>query len=675
MKRITSRLSDDGTPAFGFGADYNPEQWDPSVWQEDVQLMQSAGVNLVSVGIFSWALLEPSEGTYEFGWLDAVLDLLFESGIRVDLANASASPPPWFSATYPQSLPMTASGIRLGYGSRQAFCGSSPEYRRAAAALTTAIVERYSGHPAVIMWHVHNEYGCHNQPCYCEVSARAFCVWLQKKYDTVEALNHAWGTAFWSQHYESFADITPPRQSGTFINPTQTLDFARFSSDELLACYDAEADILRSHSTLPVTTNFMGFQMGLDKPVDYWTWCGHMDVVSNDHYLIAEDERNFQDLAMTSDFVRGLSQGEPWLLMEHSTSSVNWQARNVAKAPGELLRNSLQHIARGADAALFFQWRAAKAGSEKFHSAMLPHAGVDSRIWREVVELGTVLGQISEVVGSTVSHADVAIIHDTDARWASELDAHPSVDINMMAETRLWHDAFYRLGYTTDFRRSIDDLSGYRVVIVPMQYLMTELAASNLHDYTNAGGTVIVTYFSGIVDENDHVRLGGYPGALLDLTGVRIEEFHPLRAGAEVGLSRFGFGRLFSELGRTENAEILAKYTTGPTTGSPALTRNRVGTGSAYYVGTTLGSLGIGELLTEVLADITLTPAHLRSGDMEVVHRSDGTRTWIFAINHSDTDALVHVDGLNLLTGNHTQGHLTVAAGGVAVVREDSRTG
>ncbi len=674
MRQITSRLTDDGRSAFGFGADYNPEQWDPAVWREDVALMQAAGVNLVSVGIFSWALLEPAEGSYEFGWLDSVLDLLHESGIRVDLANASASPPPWFSAKYPQSLPVTAAGMRLGYGSRQAFCASSPEYRAAAAALTTAIAKRYSAHPAVIMWHVHNEYGCHNQPCYCDESGRAFQGWLRKKYVAIDALNEAWGTAFWSQHYYRFEEITPPRQSGTFINPTQVLDFSRFSSDALLECYDAEAEILRAHSSYPVTTNYMGFQMGLDKPIDYWKWSSHLDVVSNDHYLIAEDPRNFQDLAMTSDFIRGLSGGAPWMLMEHSTSAVNWQERNIAKAPGELLRNSLQHIARGADAALFFQWRAAKAGSEKFHSAMLPHAGTDSKIWREVVELGTTLGKIAEVVGSTVSHAHVAIIHDTDARWASELDSHPSVDTNLMDETRLWHDALYRLGHTTDFRRSTDDLTGYRVVIVPMQYLMTGEGTRNLQDFAESGGTVVITYFSGIVNEDDHVYLGGYPGAFLDLTGVRVEEFFPLRADSEVQLSRFGVGSRFSELGRAVDAEVLAEYTTGPTSGSPAVTRNRVGSGSAYYVGTSLSEAGVRELLTDIATESALAPVHATTGDIEVVQRSDGARNWVFAINHSDADAGVQVDGLDLLTGEPTRGHLTVAAGGVAVVREHSRS-
>ena len=670
MLSISSRLSADGTPAIGFGGDYNPEQWHPSVWQEDVALMKVAGVNLVSVGIFSWALLEPSEGRYEFGWLDDVLDLLQGSGIRVDLANASASPPPWFSHRYPQSLPVTANGVRLGYGSRQAFCASSPEYRRAAAALTTEIAKRYASHPAVVMWHVHNEYGCHNQPCYCEVSGAAFQRWLGRKYDDIDALNEAWGTAFWSQHYYGFDEITPPRQSGTFVNPTQVLDFARFSSDELLDCYRAEADILRAHSPLPVTTNFMGFSMGLDRPIDYWAWADHMDLISNDHYLVAEDPRNFQELAMGADFVRGLASGGPWVLMEHSTSAVNWQPRNIAKRPGELRRNSLQHIARGADAALFFQWRAAKAGSEKFHSALLPHAGTDSRVWREVVELGADLAAIAEIIGSRVCQAAVAIIHDTDARWASELDSHPTIDASLLNETRLWHDAFYRLGVTTDFRRSTDDLSSYGLVVVPMHYLMTDAGADSLRSFAENGGTVVITYQSGIVDENDHIRLGGYPGALLSMTGTRIEEFYPLHEGEEVELTRYGSGRVFSELGHPLTSEVLAEFAGGPTAGSPAITRNRVGAGTVYYVGTSLTPAGARELVTEILTASSIPVPQKSGDDVEIMRRSDGTRTWLFVINHGSADAVVTVNGVDLLTGAATEGTLTVSSGGVAVVRE-----
>lgn len=667
------------TAALGFGGDYNPEQWDRSVWLEDIELMQEAGVNLVSLGIFGWALLEPEEGVYEFGWLDDILDLLHAGGIMVDLANASASPPPWFSHRYPLSLPVTADGVRLTYGSRQAFCASSPDYRRAAAALTTEIAKRYSDHPAVVMWHVHNEYGCHNQPCYCDVSAVAFQGWLERRYPSIDALNEAWGTAFWSQHYYHFDEILPPRKSGAPLNPTQQLDFARFSSDELLECFLAEAAILRADSEHPVTTNFMGFSMGLHRPIDYWRWAEEMDVVSNDHYLIAEDRHNYRDLAMVADLTRGWSAGAPWILMEHSTSAVNWQWRNIAKAPGELVRNSLQHVARGADAALFFQWRAARAGAEKFHSALVPHAGRDTKVWREVVELGGILASIAEIAGSRVVGVEAAIIHDTDARWASELDSHPSFDLDSMAETRLWYDALYRAGVTTDFRRSTDDLSGYRLVIVPMQYLVTDAGADAIAEFARAGGTVVITHFSGIVDENDQIRLGGYPGAYRELLGVRIEEFFPLHAEETIALSAFGSGTVFSELGRSEGAEVLAEYSAGPVAGSPAITRNDFGSGAAYYVGTSLGEPGVDELLGRVIRDAGIEVRYDGGEDVEIVRRSDGLREWVFVINHSAAEVTVDVSGVELsgveltgvelISGVELDEPLIVAAGGVAVVR------
>lgn len=678
MDYITARLGSDlvqGGPRLAFGGDYNPEQWPEEIWQQDVKLMRQAGVNLVSVGIFSWALLQPAEGVYEFGWLDRVLDLLHANGIRVDLANATASPPPWFSHKYPDSLPVRADGVRLSYGSRQAFSANSPEYREAAAALTTAIVERYADHPAVVMWHVHNEYGCHNQPDYGEYSAAAFRVWLQHRYASLEGLNTAWGTAFWSQHYYHWDEILPPRTSGTWINPTQQLDFARFSSDALLECYRAEADIIRARSPHPVTTNFMGFNMGLDRPIDYWRWSQHMDVVSNDHYLIAADPRNFQELAMTADLTRGWAQGRPWLLMEHSTSAVNWQPRNIAKAPGELLRNSLQHVARGADGALFFQWRASRAGAEKYHSALLPHAGTDTKVWREVLQLGQALQAISEVAGSVVDNVQVAILHDTDARWASELDSHPSADKDAVAETRRWHDAFYRAGISTDIRQSTDDLSGYRLVVAPMLYLLTDDGAANLERFVAGGGHLVVTYFSGIVDENDHIRMdpisgGGYPGAFAELLGVRMEEFFPLPDGGTVELSAFGGGRFWNELGRTTTAEALATFGSGPTAGSPAVTRNTHGDGVAYYVATTLETPGLSEFVDTACAAAGVRPVlDDLPPDVEVVTRARDGRRWLFVLNHSDRDTTVTAAGTELISGTTVGPKLTIPAAGAAVVR------
>ncbi|MEP6844083.1 MAG: beta-galactosidase [Pseudolysinimonas sp.] len=669
MEGLSRQLSRDGAVQIGFGGDYNPEQWDPAVWKEDVALMQEAGVNLVSVGIFSWALLEVDEEVYEFGWLDDVLDLLHSAGIRVDLANATASPPPWFSHAYPESLPTNRSGVRLGYGSRQAFCPSSRDYRVAAARLTRKIVERYAEHPAVVMWHVHNEYGCHNVPCYCEVSGRAFQGWLEKKYVTIDALNTAWGTAFWSQHYQRFSDITPPRLSGASVNTCQVLDFSRFSSDELLDCFRAEAEIIRGASSHPVTTNFMGFSMGLNRPIDYWKWAPEMDIISNDHYLIAADPLGYQELAMTADLVRGLSHGAPWMLMEHSTSAVNWQPRNRAKAPGEMLRNTMQHVARGADAALFFQWRASEAGTEKFHSAMVPHGGQSTARWREVVELGQSLRAISEVVGSRVAHGSVAIVHDTDARWGNELSDHPSVDVDVIAETRRWHSALLGLGVTSDIRRSVDPLDDYRLVIVPSHYLITPEGADNIRRYVENGGSAIITYFSGIVDQDDHLYPGMYPGAFSTLLGVEIEEFFPLLEGESVALTRYGHGSVFSEYGRVTSAEVVASYATGATQGSPAITRNSYGAGVAYYVGTALPAAGMTEFLEALVAEHGVRTNPLASQTLEIVERSDGGQSWLFVINHGTEPAEVEVTGVELLSQAPIDGRLTVLAGKVAVVR------
>ncbi|MQA26688.1 MAG: beta-galactosidase, partial [Micromonosporaceae bacterium] len=406
-----------------YGGDYNPEQWPERVWREDVALMREAGVNLVTVGVFSWAWLEPEEGRYTFDWLDRVLDLLHQHGIAVDLATATASPPPWFSHAYPQTLPVDADGRRLTYGSRQAYCPSSPSYRDAAVRLVEQLASRYAGHPALALWHVNNEYGCHVARCHCDTSAAAFRAWLRQRHGDLDGLNSAWGAAFWSQRHTAWEQIQPPRATPSFHNPTQALDFQRFSSDELLACYRAERDVLRRLSPdTPVTTNLMAGSGFWD--ADYWAWGPELDVVSNDHYLRAEEPENQINLAFAADLARSVAGSDPWLLMEHSTSAVNWQPRNIAKTPGQLRRNSLAHVARGSDGAMFFQWRASAAGAEKFHSAMLPHAGTRARVWREVVRLGADLRRLADIKGSTVD-AEVAILLDWSSLWAQRHDCHP----------------------------------------------------------------------------------------------------------------------------------------------------------------------------------------------------------------------------------------------------------
>jgi beta-galactosidase len=660
--------------AIAYGGDYTPEQWPEEVWAEDVRLMREAGVNLVTVGVFTWALLEPSEGHFDFAWLDRVIGLLHDGGIRVDLATPTAAPPAWFLRAYPHARPVTAEGHVLGGASRQSFCPSSPAYARASARIAEELAARYGRHPALALWHVHNEYGCHVPACYCEPSARAFRDWLRERYVSLADLNCAWGTTFWGQRYGSWDEIDVPRHAPTTVNPALRLDFARFSSDAHLACFKRERDILRRLSPgIPVTTNFMASAC---RDIDYWRWAREVDVVSNDHYLLAEQPDNHIDLAMAADLTRSLAGGAPWLLMEHSTGAVNWQRRNIAKRPGEMRRNSLTHLARGADGILFYQWRASRGGAEKFHSAMVPHGGTSSRIWREVVQLGQDLAGLGELRASRVA-ADVAVVWDWESCWAVELEGHPA-EFSYKEHVAAFYRQLWLGGVTCDFVHPEGDLGGYRVLVAPSLYLTTARAAANLREYVARGGTLVVSYFSGLVDATDTVHPGGHPGPLRDVLGVTVEEYLPLRAGEQVRLEAEAAGTglaggpadAWAEMVHLAGAEAVLRYADGPAAGAPAITRHSLGSGQAWYISTRLTADLLGQVLTEACAGAGVA---FRPGDgVEVVLRRDEQHTFVTVINHGDHEAELPVSGLELLTGARCAASLRVPAGEVRVVRQDS---
>ncbi|CAL9640424.1 Beta-galactosidase [Actinosynnema sp. ALI-1.44] len=657
-----------GMPGLAWGADYNPEQWPEEVWAEDVRLMREAGVNLVSVGIFSWALLEPEDGRYEFAWLDRVLDLLHDGGVRVDLATATASPPPWLTTAHPEMLPERADGVRLAHGSRQEYCPSSPVYRRKAVALARALAERYRDHPALAAWHVGNEYGCHVSRCYCDRCATAFREWLQVRHGTLDALNEAWATAFWSQHYTDWDQVLPPRATPTYGNPGHLLDFDRFSSDALLELFKAERDVLREVTPgVPVTTNFMvGWTFSA---LDYWAWAREVDFVSNDHYTAAEDAERHVELAFAADLTRGLAAGRPWLLMEHSTSAVNWQPRNIAKQPGELRRNSFAHLARGADGTLFFQWRQSRAGAERYHSAMVPHAGAETKVFREVCRVGSEYQEIRELVGSTVD-AQVAFVHDWQSRWAVEQPAHPNSDFSYQENALALYRAFWRAGVTVDFLPPDGDFSGYPLVVVPALYALD--SAEPFERYVENGGRLLVTYLSGITDTRGHVHLGGYPGAFRELLGVRTEEFFPLGRGETATLDDGGPVALWTELLHLDGAKAVASYADGPLPGVPAVTRNERGDGAAWYLACGLSGEGLAKLVDAVLFDAGVPRG---PEGVEVVRRRGAPAgspvSWLVAINHGGGDVELPAAGVELLSGTRVTGSLTVPAGGVVVLREE----
>ncbi|MEU0165182.1 beta-galactosidase [Streptomyces iakyrus] len=665
-----------GLTRLAFGGDYNPEQWPESVWQEDVRLMREAGVTMVSVGIFSWALLEPSPGRYDFGWLDRLLDLLHEHGIRVDLGTPTVVPPVWFYRAHPEALPVTAEGVRYEFGSRAAICHSNADYRSAAAAITTKLAERYGDHPALAMWHVHNEYGVPVSACYCASCAAHFRRWLATAYGTVDAVNEAWGTAFWGQRYGGFEDINPPRVTPAAVNPGQALDYKRFADATMRENFRMERDILHRLSPgVPVTTNFMTALSQCDS-VDYWAWGREVDLVTNDHYLITDGRRTHVNLAMAADLTRSVAGGAPWLLLEHSTSGVNWQLRNPAKAPGQMARNSLAHVARGSEGALFFQWRQSRRGAEKFHSAMVPHGGTDTRVWREVVELGAHIEALSEVRG-TRTEADVAVLWDWHSWWAQTLDWRPSVDHDARERADAFYEALYDRHLTVDFAHPEADLSRYPLVVVPALYLMTEAAGRNLTAYVEQGGTLVVSYFSGIVDQHDAVHEGAYPGPLRDVLGLTVEEFSPLLPGERVRVTGLDGTELsadvWTEFVVPRGAETVSAYADGPAAGLPAVTRHRLGEGTAWYVSTRLGADGLDALLGRAGEDAGLAPRADLPRDVEVVRRTGTSGTYLFAVNHTGSDAKVPLEapGTELLTGDRAAGRLAVPAGAVRVVRLD----
>lgn len=651
-----------------YGADYNPEQWPEEVWPEDVRLMREAGVTTVSLGIFSWGLLETDDGVFDFGWLDRILDLLDGAGVTVNLATPTAAPPNWLYARYPDIRTVDKLGHRTEPGARLGWCPSSPAFRERALTIARKVAERYGAHPAVRLWHVSNELGNENTRCYCDASAAAFRAWLEARYGAIGALNDAWGTAFWGHRYASFDQVLPPRGAQSH-NPGLLLDFERFSSDALLEHFVAERDLLRELTPdIPVTTNMM---VARDiAVVDYARWADEVDIVANDHYTLAPDPHREWELAMSGDRMRGMAHGQPWLLMEHSTSAVNWQPRNRAKTGNELVRNGLAHVARGADGVMFFQWRQSTAGAEQFHSAMVPHAGTRSHVWREVVRLGRILASLAELRGSVVAPAPVALLWDYESAWAIRSGPKPTVELDYADLPTAMHGAFTRRHRLVDVVAPSAALEHYAAVVVPNLYLAHDGLAQRLADVAERGGHVLVTSFSGIADGANRVLAGGYPGAYRDLVGAWAEEFHPTLDGERHGLTNGWLARSWMEHLHAETAEVVARYADGDLAGVPAVTRRRLGAGSVSYLGTRLTDESLDQLIGDFVEVAGIPPIAAASDGMEVVRRVTEGASWLFAINHSDHPGSVDVAGTNLLDGARIAETVQVAPGDVAVIRE-----
>lgn len=637
------------TPHLLHGADYNPEQWlaYPEVFEEDIRLMKKSHCNAMSIGMFSWSTLEPEEGKFTFEWLDHILDRLAENEIYVFLATPSGARPAWMSEKYSEVLRVNANRVRNLHGLRHNHCYTSPVYREKINIINTKLAERYSDHKAIIGWHISNEY---NGECHCDYCQEGFRDWLKKKYDSLDELNHAWWATFWSHTYTNWSQIESPAPHGETMVHGLNLDWKRFVTDQTIDFFRHEIKPFKDKNPdIPVNTNFMELYGGLD----YAKFAKEVDFVSWDSYPTWHDNHTdptqvAASTAMNHDWFRSLKGGQPFLLMESTPSATNWQAVSKLKRPGMHLLSSLQAIAHGSDSVQYFQWRKSRGSSEKFHGAVVDHVGHENtRVFKEVTEVGKVLSELPEIAGTTVD-ADVAIMFDTENRWAvNDAQGPRNIGIKYEETVKTHYKAFWEQGISVDIIDMTQNLSQYKLVIAPMLYMVKPGVGEQIEQFVKDGGTFVTTYWSGIVNESDLCFLEGFPGPLRNTLGIWSEEIDGLHDGQtnqvimndhSLGLTGKYTAHELCDLIHLEGAEPLAYYDEDFYAGKPALTVNQHGQGKAYYIAFRNQGTFHRDFYQKVAEEAGVQPVlgtNLPEG-VTAQKRTDGTDDFIFLLNFSN---------------------------------------
>jgi len=661
-----------------YGGDYNPEQWPESVWDQDDELFDAAGIDTVTIGVFTWALTQPAPDVYDFTMLDRIVARATAAGRRICLATGTAAIPPWLARAHPEVTRTDFEGRRHRYGQRHNACPSSPVYRRLSADLARRIAGRYAGNSAVIAWHVGNEYG---GACYCELCAAGFRDWLRARYSTLDGLNTAWYTTFWSHRFTAWDEIEPPSAlTEHWRGPDHTafqgitLDYLRFMSDAMLANFRDEKAAIRESSAAPVTTNFMGMY----RPIDYHRWAADLDFVSWDNY--PPEDAHPAWMALSHDLMRGLKDGQPFWLMEQTPSHTACRDVNPVKPPGVLRLWSWQAIAHGADAVLYFQLRASRGASEKYHGAVIGHAGrADTRVFREVAELGAELSRLGGATLGARTPARVAVLFDWDSWWALEISDGPSRLVRYQPVVLAYYRALWEAGVDVDVVPVTADLTRYDVVVAPALHLIKDDLPERLEAVAARGGSVVATFLSGRVDRDDNAFLMDVPGPLGRLMGVRVDEWDARPAGV-VNPVCLPDGadpvevpaRLLFELVIPQGAEVLGRYREDFFAGMAAVTRNAFGAGYGWYVGTCLDQPGVDWVIRQVLARHGLAGRH-PGLESAIRVAPDGTRM-MFLMNHGPepVGTTAGTGGVDLVTGDRIEpgARISVAPRGVLVLRE-----
>lgn len=661
-----------------FGGDYNPDQWAEKTIDEDMALFQKLGINLLTLPVFSWAKLEPDEGVYDFEWLDQILDKIWSHGIFVCLATPTTAQPAWLSTCYPEVLPVDRAGRKRTHGMRVYFCINSLKYRERAAAIAREMAIRYSHHPALVMWHVSNEYGTY---CYCPACQAKFRLWLRKRYGTIDELNVRWHTAFWGRTVTDFEEIMLPTELNDDyrFNPAIQLDYMRFVTDSTSECFLNEYKVLKEYNPeIPVQTNISGYI----KKLDQFELTKHMDLVGWDNYPWPDDPPFY--VAMKHDLMRGLKGGQSFALMEQSPNQQNWQPYNRLKRPGEVRRLSYQAMAHGADTCLFFQMRQSVAGQEKFHGSIISHSGrEDTRVFKECASLGKELKAIGNVFLRGRTTSQVGILFDWNNWWTLELSSGPSKDMDYLKTISLYYETLYRQNISVDFLSYDTVLEEYDLILAPMAYMMKEGLAERLEAFVKAGGTLITTVMSGLADENDRCVFGAYPGKLRKVLGIWVEETDVLRP-QEKNHMKIRQGRFFSQdkyecgflcdiIHPQPCVEVVAEYLDDFYAGIPCITRNEFGRGEAYYIGTQPEQGFLEELLEGICSVKKICPVYRSKQQVEVACRITQTSEIFFFMNHAASDGWVDLgpDILTSLPESKTlTGVISIGAGDVIVAKK-----
>ncbi len=649
------------------GGDYNPEQWPRATWDDDFRLMKDAGWTVITVGVFSWVSLQPDEDTFTFEWLDEIFERALAAGLKVVLATPSAAQPAWMSEKYPQMLRSDERGIRNHHSGRTNYCPNSADYRRLSGEMARRLAERYGSHRALILWHVSNEYSWR---CMCDVCAEKFRGWLRARYGTLDAVNAAYWTPFWSHTFTEWSQILPPRENGEIHMHGLNIDYFRFMTESQLACYTNERDILRKITpNVPITTNLMGAY----KPLDYRRWAKEMDVVAWDCYP-NPDAQPGQVAFMHATF-RGLKDGQPFLLLEQTPSSQNWQEVNALKRPGVLRLWSYLAVAHGADSAMYFQWRRGRGGVEKLHGAIVEHGGrSDTRVFREVSRLGAEFAALGDKINGATTEAQVAVVFDWD-NWHALEDAVGPVREKRYHDTVSSHyAAVYAHNAAVDVVFPDSDLSRYKVVIAPMLWMVKAGFGEKIEAFVAGGGTFIATYMSGRVDETDLAFENGYPGPLSRVLGVWVEETDALYPGQSNTIEMrdgrvYVCGRL-ADITHTTSAETVATYGGDFYAGTPVITVNRFGSGQAYYLGSEPEPAFLEDFYGRILDEKGVTPLLAAPEGVEVTVRHKNGRPILFVLNHNETAATVTLDKPyeNLLSGARVSDTLHLEGYDVAIL-------